>query len=46
MLPAGDHDEVELYNAREDGGNYRPKQAELIEIIYKIIIAVSSWLFI
>jgi len=26
--------------------NYGPKHAELIEIINKIIIVVSSWLFI
>jgi len=43
MLPAGDQDEVE---PPEDGRNYRPKHVELIEVINKIIIVVSSWLFI
>jgi len=38
MLPAG--------SAPEDGRNYRPKHDELIEIINKIIIVVSSWLFV
>jgi len=38
MLPAG--------SAAEDGRNYRPKHVELIEIINKIIIFASSWLFI
>ena len=33
-------------SAPEDGRNYRPKHAELIEIINKIIIVASSWLFI
>jgi len=42
MLPAGDQDEVEP----EDGRNYRPKHVEVIEIINKIIIVASSWLFI
>ena len=28
------------------GGNYRPEHVELIEIISKIIIVASSWLFI
>jgi len=42
MLPAGDQDEVKP----EDGRNYRPKHVELIEIINKIIIVASSWLFI
>ena len=32
--------------APEDGRNYRPKHVELIEIINKIIIVASSWLFI
>jgi len=30
----------------EDGRNYRPKHVELIEIIDKIIIVASGWLFI
>jgi len=30
----------------EDGRNYRPKHVELIEIINKIIIVASIWLFI
>jgi len=33
-------------SAPEDGRNYRPKNAELIEIINKIIIVASRWLFI
>jgi len=33
-------------SAPEDGRNYRPKHVELIEIINKIIIVTSSWLFI
>ena len=33
-------------SAPEDGRNYRPKHVELIEIVYKIIIVASSWLFI
>jgi hypothetical protein len=33
-------------SAPEDGRNYRPKHVEPIEIINKIIIASSSWLFI
>jgi len=32
-------------SAPEDGRNYRPKHVELIEIINKIIIVTSSWLF-
>jgi len=32
--------------APEDGRNYRPKHAELIEIVNKIIIVVSSPLII
>jgi len=36
---------VNKSNAPEDGRNYRPKQVELIEIINKIIIVASSWLF-
>ena len=32
-------------SAPEDGRNYRPKHLELIEIINKIIIVASSWLF-
>jgi len=39
MLPAQS-------SAPEDGWNYRPKHVELIEIINKIIIFASSWLFI
>jgi len=34
-----------LYTA-EDGRNYRPKYAELIEAINGIITVASSWLFI
>ena len=33
-------------SAPEDGRKYRPKHVELIEIINKIIIVASSWLFI
>jgi len=33
-------------SAPEDGQNYHPKHVELIEIINKIIIVASSWLFI
>jgi len=33
-------------SAPEDGRNYRPTHVELIEIINKIIIVASSWLFI
>jgi len=33
-------------SVHEDGRNYRPKHVELIEIINKIIIVASSWLFI
>jgi len=33
-------------SAPEDGRNYRPKHVELIEIINKMIIVASSWLFI
>ena len=33
-------------SAAEDGRIYRPKRVELIEIINKIIIVASSWLFI
>jgi len=32
--------------APEDGRIYSPKHVQLIEIIYKIIIVASSWLFI
>jgi len=32
-------------SAPEDGQNYPPKHVELIEIINKIIIVASSWLF-
>ena len=44
MLPAGDQDETEP--VPEDGRNYRPKHVELIEIVNKIIIVTSIWLFI
>jgi len=37
MLPSGDQDEVELSST---------SHVELIEIINKIIIVASSWLFI
>ena len=40
-----DQDAVEP-SAPEDGRKYRPKHVELIEIINKIIIVASSWLFI
>jgi len=33
-------------SAPEDGRNYRPKHVELTEIINKMIIVASSWLFI
>jgi len=33
-------------SAPEDGQNYRPKHVELIEIVNKIIIVASSWLFV
>jgi hypothetical protein len=33
-------------SAPDDGRNYRPKYVELIQIINKIIIVASSWLFI
>jgi len=33
-------------SAPEGGRNYRPKHVELIEIINKIIIVASIWLFI
>ena len=36
---------VKQSSAPEDGRNYRPKHVELIEIINKIIIVASSWLF-
>jgi len=32
--------------AGEEERNYRPKHVELIEIINKIVIVASSWLFI
>jgi len=37
---------VVLPQAPEDGRNSRPKHVELIEIVNKIIIVASSWLFI
>jgi len=52
MLPAGStvgtlYDKVKTQPcAPEDGRNYRPKRVEVIEIINKIIIVASSWLFI
>jgi len=33
-------------SAPEDGRNYRPEHVELTEIINKIIVVASSWLFI
>jgi len=33
-------------DAPEGGRNYHPKHVELIEIINKIIVVASSWLFI
>ena len=52
MFPAGSivgalyHKLSTQSTAPEDGRNYRPKHVELIEIINKIIIVASSWLFI
>jgi hypothetical protein len=48
MLPAGAlyHKLKTQSSAPEDGKNYRPKHAELIEIINKVIIVTSTWLFI
>ena len=40
------HKLLTQYSAPDDGWNYRPKHVELIEIINKIIIVASSWLFI
>jgi len=37
---------VNLVIAPENGRNYRPKHVELIEIINKITIVASSWLFL
>ena len=47
-LPAGAlyHKLKTQSSALEDGQNYRPKLVELIEIINKIIIVTSTWLFI
>ena len=51
MLPVGSivgalyHIQIQS-SAPEDGRNYRSKHVELIEIINKIIIVASSWLFI
>ena len=33
-------------SAPEDGRNYRPKHVELIEIVNKLSLLPSSWLFI
>jgi len=55
MLPAGDllvssrqhiPQAVNKSSAPEDGRNYLLKHVELIEIINKMIIVASSWLFI
>ena len=49
MLPAGRQHRRYILpqsSAPEDGRNYRPKHVELIEIINKIIVIASSWLFI
>jgi hypothetical protein len=52
MMPAGSivgalyHKLQTQLSAPEDGRNYRPKHVELIEIINKIIIVTSGWLFI
>jgi len=52
LLPAGSiagalyHKLQTQSSAPEDGRNYRPKHVELIEIINKIVIFASSWLFI
>jgi len=57
MLPAGDqlvtnidgalyHKLQTQSSSPEDGRNYGPKHVELIEIINKIIIVASIWLFI
>jgi len=45
MLSAGDQEEVTQSSAPEDGRNYRPKHVELIDIVNKVIIVASSWLF-
>ena len=34
------------HSAPEDGRNYRPKHVDLIDIIIKIFIVASSWLFV
>jgi len=52
MLPAGSivgalyHKLYTQSSAPEDGRNYRPKYVEVIEIVNKIIIVASTWLFI
>jgi len=46
MLPAGHRGEAGLVMCLVWGRNYRPKHVELIEIINKIIIVASMWLFI
>jgi len=58
MLPAGDQPAASsvhytisckhslVPSAPEDGRNYHPKHVELIEIINKIVIVASCWLFI
>jgi len=49
MLPAGRQQAASSAltqsSVPEDGRNCRPKHVELIEIINKIIIVASSWLF-
>jgi len=40
------HKQQTQSSAPEDGRNYRPKHVELIEIMNKIIILASSFLFI
>jgi len=49
MLPASRQHRrcfIPQCSAPEDGRNYRPKHVELIEIINKIIIVASVWLFV
>jgi len=46
MLPAGEQEEVTRSSPPEVGRNYRLKHAELIDIVNKVIIVASSWLFI
>jgi len=45
MLPAGDQEQVTQPSAPEDGRNYRPNHVKLIEIVNKVTVVASSWLF-